>query len=280
MKTCTKCGQEKPFALFSKNGKTKDGYQHHCKQCKLDYQRSNSNRSAVTAKYREANKEICNARSAVSMRKKPEYYASKSKKWAQQNPEKIHAAKVRHKQKVLANGGIPEEVRLRKNAAASAYRKINRERVEATLKICRANWLNANKERYKAIQKAYRMSEAGKAKTCEWTALYVLNGGRARADARRVAKPKTDACKEATLRYQIRRRTNDTDLKEFDYFVLAEAVRLRKLREKMLNTKWDVDHVIPVSKGGSSHAENLQVVPASWNRQKSNKHSEWFFPRA
>ena len=89
MKTCTKCKQEKPFLLFSKNSKTTDGYQHHCKQCKLEYQRSSPNRSAVTAKYREANKEICNARSVASMRKKPEYYAAKMKAWSDANREHL-----------------------------------------------------------------------------------------------------------------------------------------------------------------------------------------------
>lgn len=89
MKICTKCNQEKPFVLFSKNSKTKDGYQHHCKQCKLDYQRSNPNRKAVTAKYREANKDVCNARSVASQAKNRSYYNAKMKAWSDANRERL-----------------------------------------------------------------------------------------------------------------------------------------------------------------------------------------------
>ena len=85
MKTCTKCKQHKPLDLFSKNSKTKDGLQHHCKQCKLEYQRNNPNRNSVSAKYREANKELCNARSVASMQKKWGYYLAKARDWQIRN---------------------------------------------------------------------------------------------------------------------------------------------------------------------------------------------------
>jgi hypothetical protein len=71
--------------LFNLNSKTKDGYQHHCKQCKLEYQRNNPNRKAVSAKYREANKELCSARSVASQKKKREYYNARMREWAAAN---------------------------------------------------------------------------------------------------------------------------------------------------------------------------------------------------
>lgn len=89
MKTCTKCKQEKPYELFSKNYQTKDGYQHHCKKCKLDYQRNNPNRKAVSAKYRNANKTICIARSVASQSKKRDYYSAKMKEWSDANRERL-----------------------------------------------------------------------------------------------------------------------------------------------------------------------------------------------
>jgi hypothetical protein len=74
--------------MFSKNAKTRDGLQHHCKTCKLDYQRSNPNRRVVSSKYREANKEVCNARSVASQKKKPTYYAEKTNAWVSANRER------------------------------------------------------------------------------------------------------------------------------------------------------------------------------------------------
>jgi hypothetical protein len=40
-----------------------------------------------------------------------------------------------------------------------------------------------------------------------------------------------------------------------------------------------VDHTIPVSKGGEHSPANLQVVPAKWNLEKHNQHSNrWEVP--
>lgn len=33
LKTCAKCGQEKPLSDFNKNKKAKDGYSIYCKKC-------------------------------------------------------------------------------------------------------------------------------------------------------------------------------------------------------------------------------------------------------
>jgi len=76
------------------------------------------------------------------------------------------------------------------------------------------------------------------------------------------------------------RSSSEKQLNEFDSFCLGEAVRLRKLRAQCTGKAWHVDHIIPVSKGGTSAANNLQVVPALWNRKKSNKYSEQFFAYA
>ena len=91
MKTCTKCKQQKPLDLFSKNSKTKDGLQYHCKQCKLEYQRNNLNRNYVSAKYREANKELCNARSVASQAKNRQYYSAKMRDWSVRNRDHLLA---------------------------------------------------------------------------------------------------------------------------------------------------------------------------------------------
>lgn len=37
---------------------------------------------------------------------------------------------------------------------------------------------------------------------------------------------------------------------------------------------WEVDHTVPLSRGGSHHPDNLQVVPAKWNRSKCARHAD------
>jgi len=73
------------------------------------------------------------------------------------------------------------------------------------------------------------------------------------------------------------RRSLTKNLTELDKFCLSEAYRLCKLREKQTNMKWEVDHIVPISKGGTNKYSNIQVVPAVWNRRKYNTNTKKFF---
>ena len=133
-----------------------------------------------------------------------------------------------------------------------------------------------NPARAKEIKKKFYSSEKGKACKRREEKAYKASGGRKAAERRRTENM-TEARKQAKLRYQLMRASGERSLPEFDRFVLREAVALRKLRESMLLVPWHVDHIHPVSKGGTSMASNLQVVPAYWNRKKSNKTNDRFF---
>jgi hypothetical protein len=63
---------------------------------------------------------------------------------------------------------------------------------------------------------------------------------------------------------------------EFDEFVISEAFKLAKAREIITGSKWEVDHIIPVSGKnvcGLHVGGNIQVIPRGQNRRKSNKFS-------
>ena len=137
-----------------------------------------------------------------------------------------------------------------------------------------------NPESTKQAKRRYYASEKGKVQKRKEEEAYITSGGRAAAELRRAVKPLSEPRKNARLKYAVVKRTADKDLSELDVFVLSEAIFLAKLREKMLGIKWHIDHIIPVSKGGASTYDNIQVVPAVWNRQKSNKHTGLFFTRA
>jgi len=141
-------------------------------------------------------------------------------------------------------------------------------------------WQKANPEKVKEAKRKYYATEKGKAQKRKEDAAFMESGNRALVEKRRNEKPLSQARKMAKLKYQLMRRSSEKVLSELDAFVLSEAVALAKLREKMLGIKWHVDHIVPVSKGGLSSYDNIQVVPALWNRQKSNKHSSAYFLRA
>jgi hypothetical protein len=132
-------------------------------------------------------------------------------------------------------------------------------------------------ERQKEQRRKYEASSKGKTAKKRHEEAYKASGGRFNVEARRASKPISDARKAYKAMYQVMRRSSERNLNELDAFVLSEALGLAKLREKLLGASWHVDHIVPVSKGGTSSAFNLQVVPALWNRQKSNKHSNTFF---
>jgi len=149
-------------------------------------------------------------------------------------------------------------------------------------------WQKANPEKVKAAKQRYYSSEKGKLQKRKEDASYALSGGRAEAEARRANTPLSEARLAAKVKWRkansefyaadrAMRRSLERDLSDFDRFVLHEAMVLAKLRNHLVGGKWEVDHIIPVSKGGNCIASNLQVVPKHWNQSKSNKHSERLF---
>jgi CRISPR/Cas system Type II protein with McrA/HNH and RuvC-like nuclease domain len=140
-------------------------------------------------------------------------------------------------------------------------------------------WRKANADKVKAAKQKYYASEKGKECKRREEAAYKASGGRDANEKRRAEKPLSEARLQARIRYGLKRRGAEKVLEEFDLFVLKEATSLMRIRNKSscLNSKWHVDHIVPVSNGGDSSHNNLQVVPAKWNRSKSNKHSTRFF---
>jgi hypothetical protein len=189
MKTCKKCGETKPLAMYSPRKDSTDGHNHQCRAC----------------------------------------ISSKTRARQKTNPEKVKAAK----------------------------------------------------QRYYATPK-------GKAQKAKEDAAFVASGKRAAVEARRAEKPVSAARKEARKRWAkantvyrhaqtLKRRAEVRRLSAFDFWVLQEAVSLARQREALVGGKWHVDHVQPVAKGGTSEHHNIQVVPAAWNRRKSDKHANRLF---
>lgn len=143
--------------------------------------------------------------------------------------------------------GLPIARTEQARASRRAQKKRARERKAYRLAVYKANIAPEleEKRRLKAIESQKKHREA-------------------HADYYRVY----DAIKKA------KRRSLYIESDEFDKFVFSEAHYLRLLRSRQFGFSWHVDHIIPISKGGTNKYDNLQVVPAVWNMQKGNRHSE------
>jgi len=100
MKTCTKCGIEKPLSEFYKR---KDKYWAHCKKC--DYAKvkkyDGNNKEKVAArrkKYYENNKEKAAASNKRYRLNNPEKVAERKRKYRENNPEKVAAQEKKYRE--------------------------------------------------------------------------------------------------------------------------------------------------------------------------------------
>ena len=136
-----------------------------------------------------------------------------------------------------------------------AWDEANKEKIKAQNKA----WYKANKEKRRAYCKA--RYEANKEAIREKHKVYARVYQKANKDKINVKTANRRALKfRATIR-----------MTELDKFVIDEMYDLAQRRTKQTGFAWEVDHIIPLTKGGLHKPTNLQVVPASWNKSKGNK---------
>lgn len=101
MKTCLKCGQEKPLEDFPRNG---DKYRAACKKCFADYMKSRYHadleQSRATARERMRKQyakdpEKFKARSQAHRKTKPQQHVEQAQRWAEANRERSNEIKQR-----------------------------------------------------------------------------------------------------------------------------------------------------------------------------------------
>ena len=155
------------------------------------------------------------------------------------------------------------------------YTELERMAQRATAKKYREN----NPEKVLATKRKYYASDAGKACKIREEIAYKLSGGRSGNEKRRSERPLSEARSNAKTLHSLRTRESKQELAPFDRFCISEAIGLRKLRYNLTGIPWHIDHIIPVSKGGVTAYNNIQVVPAKWNQAKSNLHNNLYFTK-
>jgi hypothetical protein len=207
----------------------------YCKKyAKEKYLANSDKRKADAQKWRQENKERYLELSRAWQRAKyRRLHPPKPPLTEEEKSAKIEAKKQKARERAKAYAlANPEKVR----ANALLWAKQNPERVNLRNKL----WKQKNPERYKEFQKKYNAS--------------VPEKKRKHAAARRCKKKN-----QSPLLTENQKKTIEC--------FYSQAVRLTE----RFGFQFEVDHILPIAKGGSHTPSNLQVLPIKINRAKGCK---------
>ena len=212
----------------------------YCVTCCKNYQEENKDiLKQYNKKYRRENKD--------SLRDKKKQYVENNKlllqdriKERNKNPEYKERMADKYKKYKEKNSERLKEKNRERN---TKYRQKNKDKINARVRDWNKNRPEDSKNRKKEYGKTWARNNQGK-----------INGYNHTRRARLLAR-------------------QPVWFSEFDEFVITEAVELCKLRLACSGIFWEVDHLFPlVGKqiSGLHLGINLQVIPMTLNRQKSN----------
>lgn len=306
-KFCTKCQECKSASLFSKDSKKKDGLCIYCKSCQSKY----------ASEYGKKNKEIISAKSKIYYEKNKSMLAESGKIWRENNKERkaktdsarrerIKKDRIAEKELVLGRkivtrkeaielgvkhyftgnackyGHIVERFTSTTDCTSchkekqKAWRSLNPDKVKASF----VRWVENNKERDAEVRLARRIrnSKDNNKKSSE---RYFANKERRTAQilAWRAKNPESTKATKNNYRSKVKAGGRHTAM---DIKRLLDCQGNKCAHEwckKDLNGKYHVDHIVPISLGGSNMPDNLQILCPTCNLRKSNKHPDFFYNR-
>lgn len=279
LKTCSQCGEAKQATaeFFYRATKSKDGLQASCKECKRKYLAANQERLAEKGRaYRAKNRNQL-------IQKKHDYYLANREKIVEKQRAYVQRnfAQVSAQQKAWRESH-KEHVSQQKQAYYVANREqireearkfyaANRERIR---EAARKDWAK-NQEKYRERARIY-YAEHRDMYADSVRSYQARNKERVAQRARAYYLANQEKRREYNRIYQNRRRGVKI---RADGTYSAEDIALQYERQKgrchyckkKVGNTYHVDHVVPLSRGGTNWPDNLVVTCPHCNLSKNNK---------
>ena len=245
MKRCSKCGEEKPVEAFGRHVRKRDGLDSCCKACRAEIRAANreaererkavyraANREALQAKnaaYRAANKDAMQAKNAA-------YYAANKDAMQAYRAAYYAANREAERERKAAYRAANKDATQAKSAA---YYAANKDAMQA--------YRAANRDARRANDAAYRATHDGKA------------AGRAGCQRRRARKLAAECDPHVRLSDVI-------GLWGAECYICG--VETDPDAPPRAANKAELEHVTPLSRGGTHTLRNLRVACRRCNRVK------------
>lgn len=158
------------------------------------------------------------------------------------------------------------------SAASKLYRVKNRDKLIANNKV----WCENNSEKYKATAKNWRSNnkESIKDRTVEWVS---NNRDKVNTNSLKYARSNRDKLNVLNANRRAKMFGATIYMTKEDKAKIAELYTIAKDASKLFGYDWEVDHIVPLNKGGLHKLSNLQVVPATWNRSKGDRNCDTYW---
>ncbi len=254
-KKCSKCGQTKSLDDYYADNRSKSGRQSQCKKCMKEWRVANRDKAAAAARrYRERHPDLVRERARIYRQQNPEKVAESLRKWRAQNRQYTRLyAQMYHRENVERRREYSRERRRRNpELVRRAKRRWRRRNIEAALEMERERsrrWRRKNPEKGREKQRKYQA-------------------------AARLADPQKarEKSRQSKQRWRARKRNG------VSYRITSRDLRKIKQRHCVAcgSAADSLDHVIPLSRGGTHGIGNLAAMCRNCNSSKGARTiTEW-----
>lgn len=214
-----------------------------CTKCKVKKELSEYNKSKKAKDGHKSSCRMCDNKAkreynAKNKQKAHQYYLDtldKRREYKEKNKEYIKQQK--------------KDYRRRNKEAIKKYEKEYREKNKEIIRIRQKEWRSNN---------------------CEYFKIHNEENKDRKKKLNKIWKKEN---KDKVNHYTNLRRARKKKLtpKDADLELIAKYYKKCKEISIKTNIEYNVDHIIPLAKGGLHHQDNLQIIPAEINQKKSDK---------